>query len=100
MRLRHITALCRPEQQQKLETIFHQQQVIARGMVAARRLADTPSDRCTPQFVVEEAKKLMPAWEAAIREADRYGQWERLDALVDAALKTAGLTRQDAWNIH
>jgi len=64
VRLRHITALCRPEQQQRLETIFHQQQIIARGMVAARRLADTPSDRCTPQFVVEEAKKLCGAFPA------------------------------------
>jgi leucyl aminopeptidase len=26
-------------------------------MVAARRLADIPSDRCTPQFVVEEAQR-------------------------------------------
>lgn len=27
-------------------------------MVAARRLADMPSDRCTPQYVVDEAQKL------------------------------------------
>ena len=58
VRLCHINALCRPEQQARLETFFHQQQLIARGMVAARRLADLPSDRCTPQFMVEEAQKL------------------------------------------
>lgn len=57
VRLEQITALCLPEQQDKLEAIFRQQQAIARGMVCARRLADTPSDRCTPQFVVEEAQK-------------------------------------------
>lgn len=58
VRLTCITALCLPEQRAKLETIFRQQQAIALGMVAARRLADIPSDRCTPQFVVEEAQKL------------------------------------------
>jgi leucyl aminopeptidase len=62
VRLTHITALCLPEQQAKLETVFRQQQAIARGMVAARRLADMPSDRCTPQFVVEEAQRLCAAF--------------------------------------
>ncbi|RXW29574.1 leucyl aminopeptidase family protein [Enterobacter ludwigii] len=57
VRLQHITALCLPEQQDRLEAIFHQQQAIAHGMVAARRLADMPSDRCTPEYVVEEAQK-------------------------------------------
>lgn len=61
LRLTCITALCLPEQQAKLETTFRQQQAIALGMVAARRLADMPSDRCTPQFVVEEAQKLCAA---------------------------------------
>lgn len=64
VRLTGITALCLPEQQAKLETIFRQQQAVAHGMVAARRLADTPSDRCTPQFVVEEAQKLCAAFPA------------------------------------
>lgn len=64
MRLRHITALCRPEQRGKFETFFRQQQAIALGMVAARRLADIPSDRCTPQFMVEEAQKLCAAFPA------------------------------------
>lgn len=60
LRLTCITALCLPEQQAKLETTFRQQQTIALGMVAARRLADMPSDRCTPQFVVEEAQNCVP----------------------------------------
>ncbi|WP_165466045.1 leucyl aminopeptidase family protein [Enterobacter cloacae] len=64
VRIAHITALCLPEQQAKLETLFRQQQAIAHGMVAARRLADMPSDRCTPQFVVEEAQKLCAAFPA------------------------------------
>lgn len=58
VRLTRITALCLPEQQAKLESLFRQQQAIALGMVAARRLADIPSDRCTPQFMVEETQKL------------------------------------------
>ena len=69
VRLERITALCLPEQQDRLAVIFRQQQAIARGMVAARRLADTPSDRCTPQFVVEEAQKLCAAFPALRCEA-------------------------------
>ncbi|WP_313772803.1 leucyl aminopeptidase family protein [Enterobacter huaxiensis] len=69
VRLERITALCLPEQQDRLTALFRQQQAIARGMVAARRLADTPSDRCTPQFVVEEAQKLCAALPALRCEA-------------------------------
>ena len=64
VRIERITALCLPEQQEKLEAIFHRQQAIACGMVVARRLADTPSDRCTPRFVVEEAQKACAAFPA------------------------------------
>ncbi|HDS6849917.1 TPA: leucyl aminopeptidase family protein [Enterobacter cancerogenus] len=64
VRVRHITALCLARQQEKLEVIFREQQAIARGMVAARRLADMPADRCTPQFVVEEAQRLCAAFPA------------------------------------
>ena len=69
VRLERITALCLPEQQDRLAVIFRRQQAIAHGMVAARRLADTPSDRCTPQFVVEEAQKLCAAFPALRSEA-------------------------------
>ena len=62
IRLDHITALCLPEQQEALEKIFRRQQAIANGMVAARRLADMPSEQCTPQFVVEEAQRLCAAY--------------------------------------
>ncbi|MDA8480145.1 leucyl aminopeptidase family protein [Citrobacter sp. Awk 4] len=64
MRICHIDALCLPVQQKRLEALFRQQQAIANGMLAARRLADIPSDRCTPQFVVEEAQKLCSAFPA------------------------------------
>ncbi|CAD5357361.1 Leucyl aminopeptidase [Enterobacter cancerogenus] len=64
VRVRHITALSLAQQQEKLEVIFREQQAIARGMVAARRLADMPADRCTPQFVVEEAQRLCAAFPA------------------------------------
>ncbi|HDR2461020.1 MULTISPECIES: leucyl aminopeptidase family protein [Enterobacter] len=64
VRLRHVTALCHPQQRERLDALFQQQQTIARGMVAARRLADMPSDRCTPQYVVDEAQKLCAAFPA------------------------------------
>ncbi|AYY74557.1 leucyl aminopeptidase family protein [Citrobacter sp. TBCP-5362] len=63
-RIRHITAFCQPEQYEKREKVFRQQQAIANGMVAARRLADTPSDCCTPQFVVNEAQTLCASFPA------------------------------------
>lgn len=63
-RIRHITAFCLPEQHEKREKVFRQQQAIANGMVAARRLADTPSDCCTPQFVVNEAQTLCASFPA------------------------------------
>lgn len=62
VRLSHIDALCLPEQQEALAEIFRQQQAIANGMVTARRLADIPSEQCTPQFVVEEAQRLCAAY--------------------------------------
>ncbi|KAI3489482.1 hypothetical protein L1887_46528 [Cichorium endivia] len=80
VRLERITALCLPEQQAKLEGIFRQQQAIAHGMVAARRLADIPSDRCTPQFVVEEAQRLCAAFPAL-----------RCEALNEKAIAEQGL---------
>ncbi|MBV7405215.1 M17 family metallopeptidase [Enterobacter sp. ENT03] len=58
VRITHIEALCLPEQQAKLDALLRQQQAIAAGMIAARRLADLPADRCTPQFVVDEAQRL------------------------------------------
>lgn len=62
IRLRHITALCLPEQQERLTSVFLQEQATANGMIAARRLSDMPSDRCTPQFVVEESQRLCAAF--------------------------------------
>lgn len=64
LRIRHVAVLCLPEQQEHLSHIIEQQQAIANGMIAARRLADTPSDRCTPQYVVDEAQTLCAAFPA------------------------------------
>ncbi|WP_336221309.1 leucyl aminopeptidase family protein [Citrobacter amalonaticus] len=57
-RLSHIDVLCLPEQRETLEAIVRQQQAIANGMMAARRLADIPSDRCTPHFVAGQVQAL------------------------------------------
>ncbi|PLY45223.1 leucyl aminopeptidase [Lelliottia sp. F153] len=64
VRIRHIAALCLPEQRERLASIIEQQQAVANGMIAARRLADTPSDRSTPQYVVDEAQTLCAAFPA------------------------------------
>lgn len=58
VRLAHIDAFCSDVERAHLETLFSQQQAVANGMIAARRLADTPSEQCTPQYVVEEAQRL------------------------------------------
>lgn len=58
VRLAHIDAFCSSVERARLENLFNQQQAIANGMIAARRLADTPSEQCTPQYVVEEAQRL------------------------------------------
>ncbi|QGN40536.1 leucyl aminopeptidase family protein [Klebsiella oxytoca] len=57
-RLRQLTLYVLPGQTMELEALAHQQQAIAHGMMAARRLADLPSEQCTPQYVVEEAQRL------------------------------------------
>lgn len=64
IRIRHISVLCPPDQEDRLKPIVSQQRAIAHGMIAARRLADLPSDLCTPQFVVEEAQRLCAAFPA------------------------------------
>ncbi len=61
-RLAHIHAYCPDSELARLEPLFKQQQAIANGMLAARRLADIPSEQCTPQFVVEEAQRLCAAF--------------------------------------
>lgn len=57
-RLRQLALYALPEQRPTLETLVRQQQAIAHGMIAARRLADLPSEQCTPQYVVDEARRL------------------------------------------
>ncbi len=57
-RIKCLTGFCLSSQQETLHETFCQQHAIAYGMLAARRLADIPSETCTPQFVVEEAQRL------------------------------------------
>ncbi|MFU0920263.1 leucyl aminopeptidase family protein [Kluyvera sichuanensis] len=64
VRLTRIDAFCSDAERTRLETLFSQQQAIANGMIAARRLADIPSEQCTPQYVVEEAQRLCAAFPA------------------------------------
>lgn len=57
-KVKKLTAFCLASQVQGLEVALRQQHAVANGMLAARRLADIPSETCTPQFVVEEAQRL------------------------------------------
>lgn len=63
-RIQHLIAWVDPARHNPLSILFHQQQAIADGMIAARRLADTPSEQCTPQDVVEEALRLCARYPA------------------------------------
>lgn len=60
-RLRQLALYVPPDRQKALETLAHRQRATAYGMLAARRLADLPSEQCTPQYVVEEAQRLCAA---------------------------------------
>ncbi|MGU3523758.1 leucyl aminopeptidase family protein [Enterobacteriaceae bacterium C23F] len=64
VRVKTLIVFCQPSQQEALQNTCHQQSAIASGMLAARRLADIPSETCTPQFVVEEAQRLCAAFPA------------------------------------
>lgn len=57
-RLRQLALYALPEQRSALDTLAHRQRATAHGMLAARRLADLPAEQCTPQYVVEEARRL------------------------------------------
>ena len=61
-RIKQLIAWVDASRHATLSTLFHRQQAVSRGMIAARRLADTPSEQCTPQYVVEEAQRLCSAW--------------------------------------
>ena len=58
IRILTLYGYCLPEQYDALLCSFQHQHAIAAGMLAARCLADTPSDICTPQFVAEQAQRL------------------------------------------
>ncbi|MDX6039697.1 leucyl aminopeptidase family protein [Scandinavium lactucae] len=58
LRINTLTLFCLPSQEDALQAALRQQYAVANGMLAARRLADMPSETCTPQFVVEQAQQL------------------------------------------
>lgn len=52
---------CQPQQLASLQTLLPQAAATAIGMTAARRLADMPSDRCTPEFFASEiVRQIIP----------------------------------------
>ncbi|HGM5491377.1 TPA: leucyl aminopeptidase family protein [Serratia fonticola] len=53
-RIQELVFYCQPEQRATLEPLLSQAAATAMGMKAARRLADLPSDRCTPAFFASE----------------------------------------------
>ena len=80
VRLSHVDAYCPESEVGRLTPLFQQQQAIANGMIAARRLADIPAEQCTPQYVVEEAERLCAAFPAL-----------RCEVLDDQAIVEQGL---------
>ncbi|UGS39493.1 leucyl aminopeptidase family protein [Pseudocitrobacter corydidari] len=58
LRVTQLSLYCHEEQKPSLEALIREEHAIAYGMIAARRLADIPSEQCTPQFVVDEAQRL------------------------------------------
>lgn len=53
-RIQQLIFFCLPEQLATLQISVSQAAAAAMGMMAARRLADMPSDRCTPAFFANE----------------------------------------------
>lgn len=53
-RIQELVFYCLPEQLTTLEPLLSQAAATAMGMKAARRIADMPSDRCTPAFFASE----------------------------------------------
>lgn len=64
LRISQLTLWGESHQQAALEKVLREAEATARGMIAARRLSDLPSDRCTPEFVVTEIEKLIAPYPA------------------------------------
>jgi len=85
MRINQLTLWCQPQQQSGLEKLLRQAQATARGMIAARRIADLPSSSCTPEFVVSEMQKLIAPYPAL-----------KCEVLDEEQIKQQGLGLLDA----
>ena len=77
---------------------FEHGNTVAAAAVAVK-IAEGKSARSARSAWLGEAVKLMPTWEAAAREADRYDKWEQIEALVQAALKAVGLDMSSIYQI-
>jgi len=71
---------------------------VAAAAVAVK-IAEGKSARSARSAWLGEAVKLMPTWESAAREADRYDKWEQIEALVQAALEAFGLDMSSIYQI-
>ena len=54
VRIKHLVLWCLPQHQSTLDKLCREAKAISVGMVAARHLADLPSDQCTPEFIVND----------------------------------------------
>ncbi|WP_312982732.1 leucyl aminopeptidase family protein [Atlantibacter sp.] len=80
VRLSHLTLWCLPHQEHALSALLTQTAACAKGMIAARRLADRPSEHCTPAFMVSDI----------VRQAEDYPQL-RCDVLDENQIQQHGL---------
>lgn len=80
LRVKQLCGFCLPSQLEMMQDVLRQQHAVANGMLAARRLADIPSETCTPQFVVEEAQRLCAPFPAL-----------RCEVLDEKAIQEQGL---------
>jgi len=62
MRGQELILWCLPPQLIEMKTLLVQTHAAASGMIAARRIADLPSDRATPTMVVEEIIRQIVAY--------------------------------------
>lgn len=77
VRIKHISLYCQPQDQAAVEKIRRQAEASAIGMIAARRIADVPSDTCTPEFVVTEVEKIIAPYRTLRCEILEETQIER-----------------------
>lgn len=63
-RIDQLVFYCLPEQRAMLQVRLPQASATVKGMMAARRLADLPGERCTPAFFVDEVRRQISPYPA------------------------------------